>query len=295
MEKAAFEEKSYEGPLNTQLLFNNHIYWPPGQVFEEHFGIDSALNAQNPNFWLLFGLSSPMNGVIVDDFNWGYIWRRIDSKKQLPTFNLNLFVQAKRPEYLYGRNNQYARNGIKGSYYRFEVMEHQQKALERLATKLGNKALIVYACPVFHSNNDLFRHIHNHSLVENSTFVRATNMKNHKRWVFDEPGTIGLACSEIERIKDEPFSVIIQNMLNETLQLDSIPEIALKNLIHIESIIVKEFSDLRDRNEIAEEFFRRDSLLRDQFERAFNEPKLRSYIRIISMTVLLNLNWYVFG
>lgn len=294
MENSEFEEKEYEGPLNTQLLFNNHIYWPPGQVFEKHFGIDSALNAYDPNFWLLFGLVEPKNGVVLDHFNWGYIWKKINRKKQLPTFKLNLFVQAKRPTYLYGKNSEYARKGIKGPYYRFEVMKHQQEALERLAKKLSNSALVVYACPVFHTNSDLYKHIHNRTLVDNSTFVRAIRMKNHGKWVYDEAGTTGLACSEIERIEDEPLSEIIREMIETSSLEDITTEKALENLLFIESVILKEFNEIKSTNVLASEFFRRDNLLSEKDD-IFNEPEIRAYVRIVQATRLLNVTWHVFG
>ena len=47
---AEFEEKEYEFPLNSQLLWGNQNIWSPGQVFEGNFGIDAALEVHRQDF-----------------------------------------------------------------------------------------------------------------------------------------------------------------------------------------------------------------------------------------------------
>ena len=84
---AEFEEKEYEQPLNVELLFDRqNLLWTPGQVFEEHFGIDAVLFSGDPRLWILFGYPDIPSGVILDHFRWGYIWRQTHNKRQLPTF-----------------------------------------------------------------------------------------------------------------------------------------------------------------------------------------------------------------
>jgi hypothetical protein len=48
-------------------------------------------------------------------------------------------------------------------------IEHQQKILARLARKLGNRALVSYACPAFHETATLHNHTGARALVANST------------------------------------------------------------------------------------------------------------------------------
>lgn len=94
---AEFEEKSFEKALYTQLengtTFN---VWSPGQCFEAYIGIDYAGNIFSNEFWSRFGGYAP-KGVILNDYNMGYIWRKMVKKRMLPNFQLNLFIQAKRP------------------------------------------------------------------------------------------------------------------------------------------------------------------------------------------------------
>jgi hypothetical protein len=97
MTPADFEESEYRGPLYNQLERGNHLVWEPGQVFEKHIGIDRAAYVTDPYFWGLHGLIAPMNGVILLDYDWHYIWKNRLKNKILPDFKLNLFLQAKRP------------------------------------------------------------------------------------------------------------------------------------------------------------------------------------------------------
>ena len=48
---ADFEESEFRGPLFNQLLRGNNLLWEPGQVFEEHIGIDYAALVENELFW----------------------------------------------------------------------------------------------------------------------------------------------------------------------------------------------------------------------------------------------------
>ena len=153
-QSAEFEEKEYEQPLNNELLVDNrNPLWTPGQVFEEHFGIDAALYATHTRFWRHFGYSNVPLGVILDHFRWGSIWRHVGNRRQLPTFRLNLLLQTKRPHYRNGSNSKYAQYGISGQYWQFEKTDHQQRALEYLNRRLSNRALICYACAAFHYIN----------------------------------------------------------------------------------------------------------------------------------------------
>ncbi len=100
MRPAQFEEKDFEGPLYNQLLFGGHRLATPGQVFEGRYGIDAALEALHPLFWDVFGYRNIPKGCCLDDFNWGFIWRRLGRKRPLPNFSTNLLIQSKRPDVL---------------------------------------------------------------------------------------------------------------------------------------------------------------------------------------------------
>jgi hypothetical protein len=231
-QQAAFEEKEYEQPLNIELLFDSqNLLWSPGQVFEKHFGIDAAIYSGNPRFWRLFGYPNVPDGVTLNHFRWQYIWRKKTKKRQLPTFKTNLLLQTKRPEHRAGNNASYSKHGISGSYWQFQLTKHQQEALEKLHKTLKNRALICYASAAFHLLEDLFKHIENQELVDNSTFVQINRLANHEKWVYNQSGTKGIACSEIEDISDKPFRELIATASKN----NNGDENALSNLIFLEN------------------------------------------------------------
>lgn len=290
--KSEFEEKEYENPLNVELLFQSTFnLWTPGQVFEKDFGIDAALYAANPQFWWQLGYKNIPEGIIIDNFQWGHIWRKTGKKRTLPDFSTNLFIQAKRPEYRKGNNPSYTKYGIKGEYWMFYITKHQQKALEKIARKINKRALVIYACPVFHTLSDLYKNIRKNALIEQSTFVKAENLKNHTKWVYNEPGTKGIACSEINEFDEGPLSDLIENFreknYNQEQSGDSLKDLAIE--------IINSFNELEDDNPIKSEFFYRQNLIQNiDINLEFNQP-LKNYLTVNLMCRLLNLNWQIIG
>lgn len=288
--KTEFEEKEYENPLNSELLLSNPNLWTPGQVFEEHFGIDAAIKAINLSFWFMHGYSAIPEGVDLSTFNFGYIWRKIRAVKSLPDFNVNLLLQTKRSYHRAGRNNTYATHGIKGEYWFFECREHQQEALERLSRRLKNRALISYASPAFHTSKDLFQHIRSSTLVENSTFVQVSKMANHHRWVYNKPGTMGLGCSEIEDINDSNFNDQINQSQMESFGNSS----ATSNLMFLESSVIETMFSLEN-NSISTEFIFRLQGIGSAVELFNLNDYHRAFVTINLFCHLTNVSWYPIG
>lgn len=296
MQRAEFEEKDFEGPLNVQLLDGGHILWTPGQVFEFFFGIDSALSVLNPSFWRNVGFSNPLEGVILNDLSLGWLWRAYRGVKRLPPFKTNLFVQVKRPEYLKGVRADYHYYGITGAYYRFHVTSHQQVALEKVARRVKNKALIVYSSPVFHTYLDLYKHIENKTLIDNTSFVRAEKLSGHTKWVYDRPGSIGLGCSEIDFISDLSLREQIKELIvknsefnNESLRRED-EDRYIRELANEINIVFMEL--LEAGNPIAKEFFRRRAIFLEQLNSHIDGPLL-SFWEVLLFAQLTNLKWYV--
>lgn len=161
MKPADFEESEYRGPLYNQLERGNHLVWEPGQVFEKHIGIDRAAYVTDPYFWGLHGFSTPMHGVVLLDFDWKYIWRKRLKNKILPDFQLNLFLQAKRPHAGTRPRAAIKKKGIAGNYWKFEITPHQQTALERMRENISDRAIVCYASPAFHTQSALYEHTKN--------------------------------------------------------------------------------------------------------------------------------------
>ncbi|WP_162549940.1 hypothetical protein [Hymenobacter nivis] len=264
-EATEFEEKEYENPLNHQLLLKSNNLWTPGQVFEKAFGIDSALLALNYNFWAINGYDSIPEGVFLNTYNWDHLWTpSTRARQRFPSFKLNVLIQAKRPEYRLGINSDYANYGIKNHYWQFSVTKHQQEILEQVETALASDALVTYACPTFHKFSELDNHISSGGLVSNSTFVKPSILKDHKRWIYDQPGTTGLGCSKIERYSDISFEQQIQELfIDRRIEIndDSDTNQALQNLLQLEKIAISICEEVNQNNAIAAAFLRRRQIL----------------------------------
>ncbi len=290
METADFEEKDYEGPLYRELLCGNHRIATPGQVFENAFGIDALMEADHPIFWDIFGYSSVPQGVLLNHFRWGWVWRRYGGDRTLPNFQVNLLIQAKRPDHLRGINSSLSRYGIKGSYWRFGIRAHQQVLLQQLERRLRNRALVVYAAPAFHELKALYDHTENQTIVESSSFVRPSRMAGHHHWNYNRSGSIGVATSEPEAIDDADFHSQLENKVAESESVD--PKEALR---HLEKEIDLVVSDSRE-NPIAQHFQKVEEEKWSRAEEFFRQRgALLPFLKISMFFDLLNTQWLVAG
>ncbi|MDO9592201.1 MAG: hypothetical protein U0998_09135 [Moraxellaceae bacterium] len=250
--KAEFEEKDFEAPLYNELRFGSHRIATPGQVFEGKFGIDAALEAEHPLFWDLFGFYDVPQGVILDDLRWGFVWRKLGRKRRLPTFNINLLIQAKRPETLKRASPLLKNYGFSSQYWRFEITEHQQEILEKVSYKLRRKALVIYASPAFHTLDDLYDHTEAQTVVENSSFVKVERLHNHKQWSYYQPGTSGVAHSEPEFIED----VSLYSMIEQAGEFGEENENVSENLHFLYKMTVEACQEIQEHNPIAKYYLR---------------------------------------
>lgn len=188
-----FEEKEFEQPLYNQLTKNADNVWTPGQCFEAYIGIDYAGSVYSNEFWKRFGGYIP-NGVILNDYNMGIYMEKIEKKRMLPNFSLNLFIQAKRP-YVHSGNKTDAIYNKK--HYSFEINQRQQRILEQLNNKLRNRALLVYAAPAFGTHEELYRYTRGKNIICNTSFPKINDLSGHSSWYYCD-ATSGIACSEPE-------------------------------------------------------------------------------------------------
>lgn len=199
MSIAEFEEKEFEGSLNNQLGLDGPP-WTPGQVLEQFVGFDVAMRTVDAVFWAAQGFVSPPPGVVVQPA-W---WQLAISTRQPPPFQMNVFLQHKRPEYL-TRSSASEWNTWKASYFRFLITTHQQVALEACATALGKNGLVAYACPAFYRRSDLWNHGKNRTLVANTHFAPASKLTGHSRYTYRNASTAGVAHSEPARVPNLTF------------------------------------------------------------------------------------------
>jgi hypothetical protein len=290
-----FEEGEYRGPLFNQLQTSN-LLWEPGQVFENHIGIDHALLTTNAYIHAIHGYTAPLAGVVLSRYDLSYIWSLRNRKKKLPPFRLNVFIQAKRPVYGRYAPRAYRTLGLKSPYWRFEITAHQQIALERLQDKLKNRAIVCYACPVFHKESMLHKWTVEPKMVENSTFPSVSALKGHIAWNFSEPGTIGIANADPTRIDAPPLEdklriFVAQDDSQQTSAVENLSDLANAVLFAMESdaqrptFLDGQFAEgLRDITRIAED-------LSDPTER----PSIIAFGTVMLFCSMNRLSWLVAG
>ena len=301
MAKTEFEESEYEGPLYNQLLNGNLRIWTPGRMFERIVGIDSAVFANNQYFWSLFGSINPISGISLRDYDWHFLWHLMTRVfRPFPKFKINLLIQAKRPTHIENENIDYCAKGICGEFWYFFITTHQQAILEKLEQKLALDALVIYACPAFHQFAALDNNIETGQIVENSTFVKPSALVNHTKWVFNSPGTTGLACSKINEHSDKPFIEMLEDL--ERRFETKTDETSKNNLEKLKKIIETICTELPE-NSIIKAYLKRN----ERLVKYLNEIKSNIYgnsevsymdiVNFMSLTqfmVTANINWYSF-
>jgi hypothetical protein len=283
-----FEEKDFEAPLYNELKFGSHRIATPGQVFEGKFGIDAALEAEHPLFWDLFGFYDIPKGVVLNDLRWGFIWRRLGKKRQLPTFTTNLLIQAKRPNPISRVSSVLKSFGFRSKYWRFEITEHQQEILEKISQNLRRRALVVYASPAFHTLDRLYDYTESQEIVENTNFVKVERLHNHKQWNYYQPGTSGVAHSEPEYIEDAPFYSMIEQA-SESGQQNEDPS---ENLRFLHKMTLEACREIQEHNPIAKYYLRIHGRLM-RIDELYEREETIHYVAFNMFCNIAKLKWLV--
>lgn len=295
MKAADFEEPEYRGPLFNQIEWGNHLVWEPGQVFENHIGIDRASFCTNHYIWNLHGFPTHPIGVILNNYRFPYIWNQRKKNKSLPNFALNLFIQAKRPYYLSTGTKILKKNNIPYSCWKFEITVHQQIALEKLSQKLSTKALVTYASPAFHKQKDLYTHTADKSIVENSTFPEVIRLSGHLNWYYDRPGAAGVANPNYEYIETPDLNTRIIDLVEKKEELKHIKiaeslKIIAKEMITITDILKDDFVSFL----FAQELINIDRYI-ENFDLKENIEEVRDYLIIETFCFYYKLKWFTIG
>lgn len=281
-----FEEKEYEIPLIHQILQTSNNIWSPGQVFEGRLGIDTAILTIHRDIWNLLNSGHPLSGVILRDYNFGYIWRKIKSKTELPSFKLNLFLQIKRCERLTNRPTKLRRLGLGSPYWRFTITNHQQILLEKLDRKLTNKGIVAYATPAFHLKSELYNFTSSNQLVNNSTFVKVSKLINHHKWVYDSNGSSGYACSKPEKVEGINLNEEIKLLLeNNNQDKENYIQENLKELANLISELPFEIDD--NKNQISTEITK----IFNKINELQIEMVTKNFLKIQNFAYLTNSIW----
>jgi hypothetical protein len=294
---AEFEEKEYESPLYNELVCGTKNLWTPGQVLEHHFGFDAMLDVVLDPIWVTLGYRVHPTGVTADQLNWGFIWRKLGHRRRLPRFQANAFIQAKRPQILRRRQPKLKAKGIGSPYWRFLTTTHQQDALEAVAKRLANRAVVLYASAAFGTLDELFKYSEDGKIAQNSSFIAADRLAGHQSWNYDQPGTSGVACSDPERIDAPSFSETIASLVDPAESTEE-PNAdgALRSLEFVVNELLQALSELEAPGPRTRLFLR---MLRDRLPLE-GEPTLarraaRAVKQIQLFSALHSAPWYVVG
>ncbi|MFL5766103.1 MAG: hypothetical protein ACJ77K_19315 [Bacteroidia bacterium] len=286
-----FEESEFRGPLFNQLEKGNHLLWEPGQVFEKSIGIDRASFSTNQYLWDLYCETGYLNGVILRNRHFRYIWSGTPPGKTLPDFSLNLFIQAKRGYYSKRGKSSLISKGIKGQHWFFEITPHQQIALEKLALDLGDDALVVYASPLFHEQQQLYNHTKNQTIVENSTFPKAIALKGHSKWYYDKPGMSGVANPDFSFVEGPDLftEIKMKREVKGDMGQNSSKSIEILSE-RIDKFVDSQSNDFRSTQYI----YWIGNI--DRYPQLYggDSPKLKNYLKIETFVALWKLQWLIF-
>lgn len=298
---AEFEEKEFERPLYNQLENGDTTYvWSPGQVFEAFIGFDYAGDIISNEFWMRFG-GHPPKGVVLNDYRMGYIWKRMKKRKMLPDFELNLFIQAKRPYVHDGvtKNAVYNRK-----HYSFKINPFQQIILEKLNKKLRNRALLVYAAPAFESRQELYKYIRGGNLISQTSFPKVSDLSGHSRWYYLNAHQ-GTARSEPLKMDTENIFKLIEKFVSESQYNYSEDErgftiTVFRNLKKLSEIIM-EVSNESSNEDVQAQFFLSqvedlEREYRDLYHRHFIHPMFYDaelyFLKVNIFCEIYNLKWF---
>lgn len=214
---AEFEEKQYEQHLNIELLQGSNLIFPPGQHLENILGFDAALFTRNKAFWRHFLGGYPWYRRFFKNYlNGLYFPKDAFELKEafdndLPKFKFNAFIQHKRPERMV-KDNALEWQSWGREYYRYKVLEHQQKILESLESSVGNEGVVTYARPAFHTKEEFWNVHKNQSFIQSSNFCQPHKLIGHNSYSYLAAGTAGIAHSEPEEVESK-------NLLEELQRL----------------------------------------------------------------------------
>lgn len=223
MVKAAeFEEKTYEKYFGDEIKRKITDAFSPGQMAEHDLGFDESFFVPwlCRNIWFRGLFPSPWfwyEGIDLPDI--GYLPTGLVG--QLPDFRLNLFVQCKRPEFVSGhRASEW--HSWNSPYFRYNLMAHQQQALEKLNEHSAGRAAVVYASPAFWQTSELFHKRASREVVTGSNIAQAAAMTGHDRFTYVASGSFGIAHSEPEQIQGPTVEELIdKGRENERLRWDA--------------------------------------------------------------------------
>lgn len=257
---AEFEEKQYEQHLNIELLQGSNLIFPPGQHLENVLGFDAALFTRNKAFWRHFLAGYPWYRNYFRNYLNGLYFPRDAFEleeafdNELPQFKFNAFIQHKRPERMV-KDTASEWQCWERPYYRYKLLEHQQKTLEKLESSVGDLGVVTYASPAFHTKEEFWDAQKNRSFIQRSNFCQPNKLRGHNAYTYIESGTNGIAHSEPEAVESKHLLQELQRLSQaESGKEISNSEFVAKSCDLVESSLKGQQKPMRLYSEIVRHF-----------------------------------------
>jgi hypothetical protein len=225
MKTPQFAERQYETAANNELSLGRGSSFVPSQPLEAFLGIDAAANPLNAHaIWRILSVQVPRR-VQLSPLLWPGLPHRFHD--EIPGRVCSLFMQFKRPVFQdHARAKHYKTLGQ--PYFEVKITPHQQAILLQLEERVTRHAVVRYASPAFWSREDFDSHDTNQKILPNSAFISASQVKDHKKWIYTGPSGKVLLNPTYEETYSEGWEGIV-NELTENATRQSVRE-------HIRSI-----------------------------------------------------------
>ena len=209
---AEFKEKTYETYFLAELARLTNVLYSPDQTDEGALGFDGSFFLPLPIGriafpYVRFRRWQRLGGISaaeIDDFG-------AELNNHLPPFQLNLFVQYKRPEWLH-RSNATEWSSWRAPYFRYTIEAKQQGLLEKIVQAAAGRAAVVYAAAAFRLNSELFAHAQVGTVVPHSNISSVEMLVGHERFTYTGSGSYGVAHSEPEAVEGPSLDAILARM-----------------------------------------------------------------------------------
>jgi hypothetical protein len=267
-----FDECQYEDSMNAELTVDEKLYLSTGQSLETVAGIDSLLYVLEPQFWRLFPTRfSRRKGIIPGRPRWP---NELLEPEQLPNFRFNVFLQYKVPAFL-TQSNSNEWNFWRQEYFRYKLMDYQQRDLENLENEIGAEGLVAYSSPSFWKNSELFDYVKHQSVIDNSNFVEANKLSGHDVYTYTGSGRRnGKAFSEPEEIETFDLKEKIQKLRELEPSTSNVDFFKKMEMI---------FNSVMETSYHAEEYWSITEGILDSYE---NELDLPDDVRVLLKTLI---------
>ncbi len=294
MKTAQFEEKEYEHALAAELAHAS-ILWAPGQVLEQYLGFDFGVFTAHEYLWNIHGFPQHHPGLSPFGDLPSLMRLRPSERDRLPSFDLNCFIQAKRPSVGRRLPRRLAGNGLGKPFFVFATEREQQSCLESAAMHLSDRALFAYAAPVFGTSAELFGYMSTGGVVEHSTFPLATALTGHGAWYYSQPGAVGVRNPDFSRVEGPPlFAAIAALRERRAISRDEsqIQSVNLKTLANLLFDSIQDSAGLQQTPRVAylsQEWRRIEFAGRESGA----PPAITSYLQVQTLARFFNLRWLV--